>query len=326
MNIALPIIISCFPCADLPARPEEARDAPVAIHRVAGGGNLEEALKTPLTDLTLDPEPWLRPEDIAWYDSSARLIYLRENVRLPALTPDLRGTPFVLTAKGRRLFLGAFWTDISSFLPEGVTPIIRIPPFGSCPGTVALDLIMVERDGEAPAARRDPRDDPLLPAAFREAGRLREGIEVRLKRVEVRPRQGGAAVRYTYSMKNLGTDPLQLLDPDRMGGPLFHHFTNGVGLLMRGPELRIVWADLKGFSQAPPAGTEADLRWFAVLEPGKSIERTVDLPAYPPILPGRYEASFTFHGPLLRKRPPEAPGSPRIWLGEREAKATVEVK
>jgi hypothetical protein len=329
MNAIGPVLFACFSLPASPAvppLPAEAHDAPVAIHLVTGAEDLEAAREKTLAELALDPRPWLGPADIAAYDSSARLLYLREGVRPPALKPSLRGTPFVLTAKGERIFLGAFWSLVSSFLPADGAPVINMPAFEAAPDTIALDIVRIEKDGEVPAERKDPREDPRLLAAFREAGRLREGLEVRLERVEVAPRGKGATVRYTYTLKSRDADPLLVLDPDRMGSPLFHHFTNGVGLTRRGTELHIIRPDLTGFTKGPPAGKEVDPSWLSVLPPGGSMTRTVELPAYPQIPRRRFEASFAFHGPLLRSPPPAGLTGGRLWLGSVESRMAVEVR
>ncbi len=82
----------------------------------------------PLDSLTLDEAPFISYDDIIAYERSVHRMYLRENPSHYFLSDSdgviwkIFGTPFVVVAGGERIYLGSFYTAISSWLPG--TPMI----------------------------------------------------------------------------------------------------------------------------------------------------------------------------------------------------------
>jgi hypothetical protein len=284
--------------------------------------DLEAARACPLAELVLQKKPWIAAQDIERYDFSSHCLYLKGSVLLPRQRVSLRGTPFVMTADGQRCYLGALWSMISSFLPERSTPLIHtwgIAP----PDVVFVELMSIRRRAERQV--QDVRGDPRIVQALVRKGQYHAGLSLSLDRVEVQPRQGGASIRYTYTLQNKDTDNLYVFDPNRMGADLFRHFNPPPWLLPRagGNAVAPVPGGAANHAALPD---EWDARWFSHIKSGESMTWTVVAEDYPKITPGGYECFFHFHSPgenATRDRRTRPEG--RVWMGETEAKLTVEV-
>jgi hypothetical protein len=116
----------------------------------------------------LQENPILTESDISYYNWSAHAFGLADNSTFSFPKPVLAGTPFVVISKGRRLYLGALWTPISSMMWLG--PIIQIdPPYDARNFVIAW----VHLDDAAEVT--DPREQLFLKEALREAGKLVDG-------------------------------------------------------------------------------------------------------------------------------------------------------
>ena len=87
-----------------------------------------EALKRNLEDLELSSIPLIRYDDIKIYNQKEHKVFLRKQFSeyfqgdIEFLFSKLPGKPFVVTAFGKRIYLGSFVPGISSFAPN--TPCI----------------------------------------------------------------------------------------------------------------------------------------------------------------------------------------------------------
>jgi hypothetical protein len=150
-------------------------------------------------------------------------------------------------------------------------------------------------------------------------------LSLRLDRVEVQPREGGASICYTYTLQNKDTDNLYVFDPGRMGADLFRHFNPPPWLLPRAGGNAVIPAPSGAAHHAAPADGWGARR-FSRLKSGESMTRTVVAEDYPKITPGEYECFFHFRSPgenATRDRRTWPEG--RVWMGKIEAKLTVEV-
>jgi len=97
-------------------------------------------------------------------------------------------------------------------------------------------------------------------------------------------------LKYTFSITNLDTDDLYVLDPEKTGAGLFHYFTNGVYLEQ----------DKKYYypvRDATPYSFEAgyyEMSWMTLIPAGKQIIRTTTIEKFPHLDPGTYQATFRF--------------------------------
>lgn len=91
------------------------------------GVKTEDAMKAKLEELTLEKEPVITDKDLLsykWEDHEVKLMKDFDiNKHLDKVPVD--GLPFVVIADDKRVYLGAFWTPISS-LPSNV-PVIEVP-------------------------------------------------------------------------------------------------------------------------------------------------------------------------------------------------------
>ncbi len=113
-----------------------------------------------LAHVQLESSPVISADDIISYDFSMQTMKLRHGVRFENLQIPVRGLPFVVVANGQRIYLGAFWTPISSI--PSPAPIIE--PHFQAPA----DVLFVEPSYPTASAGQgpDPRSDPRIKNAL----------------------------------------------------------------------------------------------------------------------------------------------------------------
>ena len=108
---------------------------------------------------------------------------------------------------------------------------------------------------------------------------------------------------------------LQVLDPEKTGLQLFQYLTGGVTLLADG------WKSIVATAREDvPAPRHFDPDWMFTLKKGEAMRRTVTLHGFKGLLPGSYEASFTFRSPPITGAKAVTAAEGRIWLGQRESR------
>jgi hypothetical protein len=97
-----------------------------ALYLVADPLDVGAAAHPALERLHLAPEPVFTEKDLINYDWTTHTLTLKKGSceRLPA--PSVWGVPFMVVAEGKRCYLGAFWSGLSSYMP-------RIPTIGTDP-------------------------------------------------------------------------------------------------------------------------------------------------------------------------------------------------
>ena len=309
------------------ARAVQTKAPTIAIYLLADAQlNLKDVVRRPLAELTLADKPWLSPSEVDFYDASTHIIYFKAGVKPKTIKGALQGIPFVLTARGQRLFLGVFWSLYSSLGPEAGTPLIYAPLSDTGMEFIQIRATKMQHEGRRVHLIPDPDVNRPLEDAFREAGCLREGLSLSLKAIRVERHNGGeTTVRYTYCLTNQDTDTLLILDPDKTGSPKFHYFTNGIYLVPRDGNRSGVWKILENYVRLP-GRVNLDPSWLTALSPGSSIERSVEMPLDPEVGPGDYQASFRFPSPLIKNIQETHLPAGRLWLGELDAQLIVEVQ
>lgn len=241
----------------------------------------------------LESDPWLRYDDIEFYDWSSHSFYLK-NVKPP---DSGRGRHFVLTADKNPLFVGFFYSMFMS----------SIPPFPAILNDFSFypdDIICLNTFGYQ-------RSDSLLSKSseyrfeMENSGLLREGIDVELKELR---RVNSSTLEYSFSVTNRDVENIYVLDPQKMGTSYFHYFTNGVSLR----------TDNHSYYANDFESTRSDemkFEWYTKLSPGESIVRSVNLNGFNELPKGNVKASFHFPGAhYLQKGEWKKPDG-RIWLG-----------
>jgi hypothetical protein len=139
-----------------------------------------------LDGLILDKNPLLMEDDIERYQLPRHILRLKPGVveRLTAeIDAPVWGTPFVVVADGRRIFLGAFWTHLSSYLADVPTISLarlqsRLP--GNDPNLLPKNAIRLGRAGlvrqEGGKTWRSPQQDERTDARLLQALQKRQKL------------------------------------------------------------------------------------------------------------------------------------------------------
>jgi hypothetical protein len=130
--------------------------------------NPDLAIRPSIVDLAqvkLASSPVISAEDILSYDFSNHSMKLRSEALARIPNPPVHGLPFVVVADGQRIYLGAFWTEVSS-IPSSV-PTITVNKQRLAKDQ-PQDIQIIDRAyptrsfGEGP----DPRSDPRIKTAL----------------------------------------------------------------------------------------------------------------------------------------------------------------
>jgi len=148
--------------------PAEAFELYLLADDDARGADL---LEVPVDDLALEETPLLTTADLTLYDRGTHTLTLtgdgfQKVTDLLADNFQVAGIPFVIVAKGERIYAGAFWTPLSSQSFDGV--VIMDPAFTEGE-SIQISLGYPGSDFFTDA---DPRDDARLMDALDEAGIL----------------------------------------------------------------------------------------------------------------------------------------------------------
>ena len=287
------------------------------------------ARKMPLAQLVLQDAPWIASEDIERYDWSSHCVYLKKDFSIAWTRINLRGTPFVVVADGQRCYLGALWSLLSSFAPEGNAAVIDGVGTRGQEDLLALNLMSVLRKGES---RIDVRDDPRAAKALRRQGQFHAGLQCSLDKVRVEYKKDTCSVVYTYTVRNADEDDLYVLDPERIEPAFFHDFQNGVRGRDVDDNVTFGWPNPRKGAPQPTPWAKVDMAWFSRLKKGESMTRIVTMDGLPRILPGKYECTFSLGSPnfghgftgYISKAERQLKDG-RIWLGRIAATLTADV-
>ena len=121
------IILILSYCSD-PSSPEQSDRFAIYLLKEASL-TTKDVQERELSRLILREKPVISYNDIIGYQIEDHKVYLNEKLSYYLDKDSLKvfsqifGTPFVLIAKNERIYLGSFYTSISSWLPK--TPIIE---------------------------------------------------------------------------------------------------------------------------------------------------------------------------------------------------------
>ena len=124
----------------------------------------ETAAKVPLESLALDDKPLLDLFSVRYYRGGDHFVALDPQMTPHALksllgSVPIGGRPFVVSADGAQIYLGAFWSSVSSLMPRGpyvMTESVTSQGFAIQPPPNGMDL----------------RSDVRIVSALRESGKL----------------------------------------------------------------------------------------------------------------------------------------------------------
>jgi beta-lactamase regulating signal transducer with metallopeptidase domain len=278
---------------------------------------------TPLHELVLRPEPWIRASDILRYDQSTHCMTLKQARPVSLERVSLRGNPFVVCTGDERCYLGSVWSHLSSYLPSGVTPMIYVPDFSHPPNVVGIELLRVQ-SREGYVSSLDVRNDFRVLETLKAQGVAHTGLSMDLGPVTVVSDAYQASVTYTYTLTNQDTDALYVFDPDKMGSALFYGFNNPP--FLRGPDglQRIENKNIETFGR--DVYNQYKKEWFTLMPAGASMTWSVTSKGYPVLPPGSYEVGIAFGSPgkgFTQEK--QAQFDAPVWIGQRGIRGTVTV-
>lgn len=154
-----------------------SRDLRFAIYLLSDPSiDAGKALKMDINSLPLSNTPLITASEIKSYDWDTHSFRLTPGLGYlipPIDNVGVRGMPFVVTVKGKRIYLGAFWSELSSLgFPA---PVIRASGYSWMSFKPAIDEIMRSTPGDSFATGPDPRGNPLIKEALKDAGKLAPG-------------------------------------------------------------------------------------------------------------------------------------------------------
>ena len=127
-----------------------------AIHLVLDPVDVSRPNDVTIEELHLAPEPIITEKDLLGYDWDRHILNLAPGVRERIPPPGVWGVPFVVVADGKRCYLCAFWTHLSSYMPS--LPVAYVDPISA--RLDSKDSIHIEPPPIADA--NDPRSDPRI--------------------------------------------------------------------------------------------------------------------------------------------------------------------
>jgi len=229
----------------------------IRIYLVTDAISTRNAEKMPLAKLKLRAEPIVSEKDIVGYDWDKHALHLtaEARMRLPR-RPGVWGVPFVVVVEGRRWYLGAFWTAISSYAP-------RIP-VSYTDGTVPRDKIHIR------TPQIGPQCDPVI----------RKGLETLRRRTQSATPSAAQPTGDTVSLGTLRVGPgVSRLSVTGPNGAVFRDVVGGIVQLPRGSYHLNHWdMERKDDTGASWKLTAMRPAWKTVIEVKQGPPAPLDIP------------------------------------------------
>ena len=119
-----------------------------------------------IAQLTLSERPAISETDIISYVWTNHAMKVTPEAWGRVPQPGTRGVPFVVVADGERIYMGAFWTTLSSSLSS--RPYIDVLPLGHSQEPVTLYI----RPGFSRSLEPDPRSDLRIKRTLTALGKM----------------------------------------------------------------------------------------------------------------------------------------------------------
>jgi hypothetical protein len=307
------LIIGCSKDSNNPVTPSATEETKFGIYFLKDTTlKIKNLYMKDLSSFELQSNAWISDKDIEFYDWSSHLIYLKKDKS--SFFPIVNGSlsiasnnahkPFVFASKNKK-FLAGYFYPASSFemwpFADMIDYDVSIYP---------NDIIYLEWPF-FPAP--DKRENEELKAYLKSINLLHEGIKVTLDSLFVVSNSDTATIRYAYTLKNIDSDNLYVLDPDKMGTELYHYFTNGI--IFYNLKDKKLYQSLYKKTTAPTPYNSYESRWFTRVESGKAISRSVVLKGYPHLPKGIYNLQVIFASPIGIDRQNRTLSNGRYWIG-----------
>jgi hypothetical protein len=164
--VGLAFLVGFSACIVVVEEPTETAIGEFAIYLPAGNLLLDDEID--LAHVELADIPVLTAESIVWYEADSHFIKLEPSVEELLDALELPGRPFLVTIDRTPIYAGAFMSAYFSRSYGGV--VILWPPMDGARDTIRIQL---GYPGEDFFEGEDPRSDPRVLGALRQAGKLR---------------------------------------------------------------------------------------------------------------------------------------------------------
>lgn len=258
----------------------------------------------------------LSEAEIDYYDSSTHIIYLNNKNRFKGDFTHLDGAKIIV--QDREVYTLSIHSPYYSYTPTGPHIFGSLDQFGD--HAFRISFMQIYEPDDSPRFT-DVRKDPGLMASLKSMGKLRAGLGAEISSVEtISP----GSLRVIIKLTNNDDIDYYHLDPEKMGFPLFHYFTNGL-IFFDKERYKLTYPTIPVDQPKSPMYWSHD--WLSVIrgKASKNFELVYDN-SYED-LPLGQELSFNFDFPGLslqitdRNDLNQAEG--RIWLGKVSALRTL---
>jgi len=235
--------------------------------------------------------------DFAFYDSSAYIFYFR---RVHEELKDLESGTFAFFDKADTIYKGNLWPVYYNSIAPGA--FILVPPIFYGNYVLAIENW---RTGKP-----DPRNNLHMISVLKSHGMLHSGLSLQVTSVE----SNGTRLTVSIRIINKDTEKLLILDPEKMGTPLFHFFTNGI-IVFDNADHFVFTGNVQ--SQVPDPWNSWKTEWFTELDPDNFRDYTLQYTLDNVLPSGTYTLWFTFPGLSSQLSKDQLyQGDARIFLGE----------
>ncbi|HSO85311.1 MAG TPA: hypothetical protein VLQ91_02080 [Draconibacterium sp.] len=246
-----------------------------------------------LNSLELERNPWLKNNEIEFYDWSSHTFYLNTEKEKKKYS----GRHFVVVSGDERLFIGVFFPMYMSSFPQ-------MPSISPEDGLFyPKNVIHFGQLGYQFTGNIEEQNE--FRKALIASDLLREGIKVELTHVK---KKNQTTIEYTFQVTNIDKENIYVLDPDKMGASRFHYLTNGVWLSKDNTSYFPNQVNYSAFDKVPDI-------WYFKLHPGEKMTRTVELSNFASLPSGKVKCSFSFPGSNMKSGEWKKSDG-RIWIGD----------
>jgi hypothetical protein len=255
-------------------------------------------------------------KDIDYYDLSTHFIYLKKDN--PFLGQELYRDSFQVYADGEKIYSGVFHSYIMSSIPLG--PAIYTPSIFYADYLVPITgFSYIDQNGKRVPAE-DPRKDPRIIHALKSWNQLHEGLQGKIKSVQVNP---GGKVSLELELINNDSFGYYYLDPGKMGPGLFHYFTNGLSFWS--PTLKKSFNNHVVHSQPQPYDSWK-MNWLSLIRGHEKKTIWIHYTNFDPISAGSYKLFFRFPGLSKVDKTDLNQRNGRIWLGDLDLSQDFQIR
>ncbi|MBN2007728.1 hypothetical protein JW960_00110 [candidate division KSB1 bacterium] len=317
LSLFFALLIINSNCTENPSSSEV--ESHFSIHLLKDANlTIEHIRDKDVSEIALDPTPWISSDDIHFYDFSTHCIYLKRNKNeyIPGLNSNFELPeswwlkPFVITVSDKAVYMGCFYPSTFVKAPEGV---YITDEFTEDYADDIFHISNAEYRGcydDVMSNKIDVRNNFQVKNALIEDNIFSAGLELTLDTLEIVEHRFTSTVKFTFTITNNDDENLYVIDSDLTGLELFRTINRG-GV--------VLWNEQTSYSSVSNANSNPlenwESSWFTKIGSKQSITRTVSYGGYPPIASGQYYCCWAFRGPLNIEKDERERSDGRYWSG-----------